>query len=376
VSAAPLSNADLGFFFEHRHHVLADRLRAAAGEIAAETDDAASAKAMGARWGLYQHLLPEDGRVDVRGLCLVRELLGYASPLADAIFAVQGLGSYPVALAGSEAQKQRLLPAYRSGERITGFALTEPEAGSDVASLRAVAERDGDGWRLSGDKTLISNVGIAHDLVVFANADPAAGRRGITAFLVACDAPGLVAERIPLGIDHPIGSLRFEGTPAELLGEVGGGFKLAMQTLDTFRVTVGAAAVGMARRALEAALEHVRGRRQFGAPLSDQQIVRSYLAEMATELDAARLLVMRAAHAKDAGGGRVTREAAMAKLYATEAAQRIIDTAVQLFGGRGVMDGQVVETLYRAIRPLRIYEGTSEIQRLIIGRALVEGGGA
>jgi acyl-CoA dehydrogenase len=328
---------------------------------------------MGARWGLYDHLIPDAGPVDVRALCLVRELLGYASPLADAIFAVQGLGSYPVAIAGSETQKQRLLPAYRSGQRITGFALTEPEAGSDVASLRTVAERDGATWRLTGDKTLISNVGIAHDLVVFANADPAAGRRGITAFVLACDAPGVTAEAIALGIEHPIGSLRFDGAPAELLGEVGGGFKLAMQTLDTFRVTVGAAAVGMARRALEAALEHVRGRRQFGAPLSDQQLVRGYLAEMATELDASRLLVLRAAHAKDAGAGRVTREAAMAKLFATEAAQRIIDKAVQLHGGRGVMSGQVVENLYRAIRPLRIYEGTSEIQRLIIGRSLVEG---
>lgn len=376
MNAAPLSNADLGFFFEPHHHELAEHLRGIAGEVAAETDDARVAAAMGARWGLYRHLVPEGGPVDVRALCLVRELLGYASPLADAIFAVQGLGSYPVAVAGSDAQRQRLLPAYRSGERITGFALTEPEAGSDVASLRAVAERDGDGWRLRGDKTFISNVGIASDLVVFANADPAAGRRGITAFLLACDAPGVETGAIPLGIDHPIGSVRLEGAPAELLGEVGGGFKLAMKTLDTFRVSVGAAAVGMARRALEAALEHVRGRRQFGAPLADQQIVRSYLAEMATELDAARLLVLRAARARDAGAERVTSEAAMGKLYATEAAQRIIDKAVQLHGGRGVMSGQVVENLYRAIRPLRIYEGTSEIQRLIIGRALVEGGRA
>lgn len=365
---SPLSVSDLPLFFDDRHHQLAATL----GPID-ETDDAACARRMG-ELGLYEHLVPE-GAVDVRSLVLIREHLGYVSPMADAIFAVQGLGAYPVALAGSEQQKRDLLPRFRSGEAIGAFALTEPEAGSDVAAMRTTAQRDGDHFVLNGDKTLISNVGIASHYTVFANADPSAGRKGITAFVVPADTPGLRAEPIAMAIEHPIGALQFSdcriGADA-VLGEVGGGFRLAMQTLDTFRVSVGAAAVGMARRAYDEALRHVTRRVQFGKPLAEQQLVQGYLAEMSTDLDAARLLVLRAAHAKDTGGGRVTSEAAKAKLFATEAAQVIIDKAVQLHGGRGVTSGYVVEELYRAIRPLRIYEGTTEIQKLIIARTVIK----
>jgi acyl-CoA dehydrogenase len=364
-------------FFEARHDELAARL---AGIHGFGGDDRAVAQDMGSSHGLYGYLLPEgDAPIDVRALCVIRERLGYVSPLADAIFAVQGLGSYPIALAGTDAQKRRWLPGLRAGSRIAGFALTEPEAGSDVASMQATARADGGGYVLDGDKTLISNVGIADQYVVFAKLPAAPGdkpHRAITAFVVESGADGLTETPIPMGIEHPIGALALRGCRVGAdarLGDDGRGFRLAMQTLDTFRVSVGAAAVGMAQRAFDEALAHVRARVQFGAALGSHQLVQAQLADMATELDAARLLVLRAAYEKDAGRERVTVEAAMAKLYATEAAQRIIDAAVQLHGGRGVVAGETVEALYRAIRPLRIYEGTSEIQRLIIGRALVEG---
>lgn len=379
-----LSSEDLGLFFGPAHAALAPQLTAEAlAGLGAEHDAAQSAKLMG-RLGLYRYLVPEahggaaTGRaehVDVRALVLVREALGQVSPLADAIFAVQGLGSYPIVLAGSEAQRRALLPGVLSGERIGGFGLTEPEAGSDVASLRTTARRDGDGWVLDGEKTLISNVPIARHYVVFANADPSKGRRGISAFLVEREAPGLTLEEIPMSIPHPIGRLRLAGcrVPGDaLLGEEGLGFRLAMETLDAFRISVGAAANGMARSALDAAIAHVSRRRQFGGPLADQQLVKAYLAEMATELDAARLLVARAAHLRDTTHGRVSTEAAMAKMYATEAAQRIVDKAVQLHGGAGVCLGSEVERLYREIRPLRIYEGTTEIQKLIIAKGLLD----
>ena len=367
-----LSTADLPVFFEPRHHALAERLAQIAPRIEAASEHDLAAE-MG-RCGLYEHLLP-DGDVDVRSLCLIREMLGAISPLADSIFAVQGLGSYPIALAGSDRQRAQLLPRFRAGDDIASFALTEPEAGSDVASMTTVARRDGDEFVIDGEKTLISNVGIASYYTVFANADPGAGRGGISAFIVPAGTPGSREQPIELGFDHPIGALFFDGcrVPATaLIGEQGGGFLLAMRTLDTFRVSVGAAAVGMARRALHVTLDHIRSRHQFGKPLAAQQIVQAYIAEMATELDAARLLVLRAAYGKDSGAARVTTEAAMAKMYATEAAQRIIDKAVQLHGGRGVVSGAVVEKLYRAIRPLRIYEGTTEIQKLIIARALTK----
>jgi acyl-CoA dehydrogenase len=259
-----------------------------------------------------------------------------------------------------------------AGRTVGGFALTEPEAGSDVASMRAVARRDGDGWRLDGEKTFISNVGIAGFFVVFASTDPSLGKKGISAFLVEADAPGLVQEPIITIDDHPLGRLIMNGAHAQLVGEVGQGLRLALGTLDVFRTSVGAAAVGMGQRALDEALAHVKQRVQFGKPLAEFQLVQAALAEMATELQAARLLVAHAAWAKDTGrAGKI--EVAMAKMFATEGAQRIIDRAVQLFGGLGVVRGSTVERLYRSVRALRIYEGTTEIQKLIIGGALVAG---
>lgn len=383
-----LSCQDFAPFFGAAYDALAARLTAdTLAKLASSHDAAVVARTMG-ELGLYAHLVPEArggfaaGKaadptyIDIRSLVLIREALGQVSPLADSIFAVQGLGSYPIVLAGSDAQRERFLPGVLRGDRIGAFALTEPEAGSDVASLQTTARRDGDGWILDGDKTLISNVPIAHHHVVFANADPAAGRKGISAFVVERDAPGLTLTPIPMSIAHPIGKLALRGcrVPADaLLGRVGDGFKLAMTTLDAFRISVGGAANGMAARALACSIDHVTRRRQFGVALSEQPIVRAYLAEMATELDAARLLVARAAHARDTGfGARVSTEAAMAKLYATEAAQGIIDKAVQLHGGQGVVEGTEVERLYREIRPLRIYEGTTEIQKLIIAKGLLD----
>ncbi|WP_434046533.1 MULTISPECIES: acyl-CoA dehydrogenase family protein [Sorangium] len=408
MTTLALSSAELPVFFEERHAALAARLTPEAlaplAPLAGARDAAAVARCLGEPLGLYAHLVPEalggaptsPGRaadptaIDVRALVLVREALGQVSPLADAIFAVQGLGSYPVVLAGSDAQRRAILPEVLSGRRVGAFALTEPEAGSDVASLRTEARRDGDGWVLDGEKVLISNVPLAHHLVVFARATGApeggggaggargAGRGAITAFLVDSGAPGVSSEPLPMSVPHPIGRVRFHACrvpDSARLGEVGGGFKLAMQTLDAFRISVGAAANGMAARALREAIAHVTRRRQFGAPLSEQQMVRAYLAEMATELDAARLLVARAAHKRDTAAGaaaRVSTEAAMAKMFATEAAQRIIDRAVQLHGGMGVIEGTEVERLYREIRPLRIYEGTTEIQKLIIAKGILE----
>ena len=377
-----------GPFFEPRHHALAERLSSGALDgLRGDHDAAAIGMTLGHPLELYGYLVPEAhggaavGKpddatyVDVRSLVVVRDALGQVSPLADAIFAVQGLGTYPLVVAGSKAQRERWVPDLLAGKRIAAFALTEPEAGSDVASLQATARRDGEGWVLDGDKTLISNIPIASIYVVFANADPAAGRKGISAFLVEAGAPGLEVEPIPMSVPHPIGRMRLRGCrvgAGGLLGEVGRGFSLAMATLEAFRISVGAAACGMARHALACALAHVKQQRQFGAPLADQQMVRAYLADMATELDAARLLVARAAHRRDVVGGRVASEAAMAKMYATEAAQRIIDKSLQLHGGIGVVEGTDVERLYREIRPLRIYEGTTEIQKLIIARALLE----
>jgi acyl-CoA dehydrogenase len=374
-----LSSADLDVFFDDRHQTLAAELTRAAPEIAkasswsgpGEARARAVARAMG-QIGLYEWLLPRTPSVDVRALCLVREMLGYVSPLGDAIFAVQGLGAYPLVASGAAPAEADQL---RRGEAIAAFALTEPEAGSDAGALRTGARREGETWVLDGEKTLISNAGLATHYLVFATVDPAAGKKGITAFWVPADAPGLEVSPIALGVEHPIGRLALRGCrvgAGAVIGEVGGGFALAMRTLDTFRVTVGAAAVGMARRAFDEARAHVTSRVQFGAKLADTQLVQAHLADMLCDLDAARLLVLRAALAADRGGP-VTVPAAMAKLVATERAQKVIDTAVQLLGGRGVCQGEVVEALYRAIRPLRIYEGTSEIQRIVIGRAIGRG---
>ncbi len=375
-----LSAVDLEFFFEPHHRRLADSLDGAVAAVSAAAgragDEEGRARAVAAEMGvqgLYDWLLPAEGSsaVDVRALCLVREALGYASPLADAIFAVQGLGSFPIVVAGTPEQRA-VAADLRRGAAIAGFALTEPGAGSDVGAIATTARQEAGGWILDGDKTLISNAGLATHYLLFATADRAAGKKGIAAFWLPADAPGLTVKPIALGVEHPIGALRLEGcrVPAgALVAPPGAGFALAMRTLDTFRVTVGAAAVGMARRAFDAARAHVVERVQFGAPLADAQLVQAHLADMLCDLDASRLLVLRAALAADRGG-QVTVPAAMAKLFATEAAQRIVDRAVQLLGGRGVCQGEVVEALYRAVRPLRIYEGTSEIQRLIIGRAV------
>jgi acyl-CoA dehydrogenase len=378
-----LSTDDLSMFFEPTHLALAVRLREAAVAIrdveapGSHADEAARDRAAVtalAKGNLFELVSPADGRVDSRSLCLAREMLGYVSPRADSILAVQGLGVHSILLAGSEAQRAQVT-AYARGAAVAAFALTEPEAGSDVASIQTRATATADGYRLDGDKLFISNLGIADHATVFASTDPALGSGGLSAFWVPLDTPGVTVKPLEATAPHPIGALELRGVtlPASArIGAVGQGMKLAMQTLDAFRVSVGAAAVGMARRAMDEALAFVTTRVQFGKPLSDQQLVQAHLADMAVDLDAARLLVLRAAHRKDTVGGRVTTEVSIAKLGATEAAQRVIDRAVQLLGGRGVMHGHVVEHLYRAIRPLRIYEGTSEIQRTIIGRALAK----
>jgi acyl-CoA dehydrogenase len=314
-------------------------------------------------------------RLDVRSLCLARETLGRAWGLADFAFAMQGLGSGPISLFGSDALKERYLPPVARGERIAAFALSEPDAGSDVAAMQTTARRVNGGYVIDGTKTWISNAGIADHYVVFARF-PQAGERGYAAFVVNADNPGLrVSERIDVIAPHPLGTLVFDGCRVDadaLVGDAGAGMRVALGTLDVFRTTVGAAALGFARRALDEGVRWTAQRQAFGKPLRDFQLIQATLGEMALEVDASALLVYRAAWTRDSGADRVTREAAMAKLYATEAAQRVIDAAVQLFGGRGVVSGAPVETLYREIRALRIYEGTSEIQKLVIAAQLLK----
>jgi acyl-CoA dehydrogenase len=315
--------------------------------------------------------------IDVRSVCLAREMLGYVSPRADSILAVQGLGTHAIGLAGSPEQRAQL-PAFASGQEVAAFAMTEPDAGSDVAAIATRATATADGYRLDGDKLFISNLGIASHAMVVATVDPALGNAGLTAFWLPLATRGVKVVPMTAIAAHPIGALELRDValPASArIGEVGQGMRLALGTLDAFRVSVGAAAVGMARRALDEAVRFVTGRSQFGKKLSEQPLVQGHLADMMVDLDAARLLVLRAAYLKDTGA-KATTEVSIAKLGATEAAQRVIDSAVQLLGGRGVMAGAVVEHLYRAIRPLRIYEGTSEIQRTIIGRALAKPGPA
>jgi acyl-CoA dehydrogenase len=388
-----LSTDDLPMFFADAHHALAARLRAAAPALAeaeAAADEHArdrAAVAALAQAGLFELVAPAGadarpapggapgvGGIDARSLCLTREMLGYVSPRADSIFAVQGLGVHSLLLAGSAEQRAQVA-AFARGAHVAAFALTEPEAGSDVASIQTRAVACAGGYRLDGDKLFISNLGIADHATVFASTDPALGARGLTAFWLPLDAPGVTVRPLAPTAPHPLGALELRGVAvpeSARIGAVGQGMKLAMQTLDAFRVSVGAAAVGMARRAMDEAIRFVTTRVQFGRPLAEQQLVQAHVADMAVDVDAARLLVLRAAHRKDTTDARVTTEVSIAKLGATEAAQRVIDRAVQLLGGRGVMAGNVVEHLYRAIRPLRIYEGTSEIQRTIIGRALAK----
>ena len=315
------------------------------------------------------------GTLDARALCLIREEIAAVSGLADGMVALQALGSYPVALAGTEAQKRGYLPGVADGTRVAAFAMTEREAGSDAANISLKAVREGGAWKLSGEKIFISNAGIADGYVVFARSGEA-GPKGLSAFFV--EPAKLVSGKVvttptPLIAPHPIGSVRLEDaavSEGNLLGAEGEGLKIALTTLDVCRATVGAAANGFARRALGDAIRRTKSRVQFGKPLSDEPGVQAILAECATELDAARLLVFRAAWTKDQGQARITREAAEAKLFATEAAQRIVDRALQLHGGLGVTKGVAVERLYREVRSLRIYEGASEIQRVVIGRAV------
>jgi alkylation response protein AidB-like acyl-CoA dehydrogenase len=310
----------------------------------------------------------------VRTLCLSREILARHEPLADFAFAMQGLGAGPISLFGSAEQRARWLPTVASGQAIAAFALSEAGAGSDVTAMQSTLTRDNDGsWRLEGEKTWISNGGIADFYVVFARY-PAGGEKSFAAVVVSADTPGLsIAERLHVMAPHPLARITFDGcrlAAGHLIGEAGRGLRVALGTLDVFRPTVGAAALGMARRALDEALAWAAERRIAGQRLGDFQLTQSRLATMATDIDASALLVYRAAWTKDAGAPRVTREAAMAKWHATEAAQRTIDGAVQLLGGRGVQQGEMVERLYREIRSLRIYEGTSEVQQLVIAGQL------
>jgi acyl-CoA dehydrogenase len=314
--------------------------------------------------------------VQTRSLAVIREELARGSSLADSMFAVQGLGSFPITLAGTDDQRERYLPAVGKGESVAAFALTEPEAGSDVGAITTRAQKKGDRYIINGTKSFISNAGIAGTYIVFASTEPGAGSKGLSAFVVEGSSPGLkLKEKTALIAPHPNGSIELkdcEVPESQRLGEEGQGIKIALTTLDKFRPTVGAAACGLAGRALKESLHYARERRQFGSPIAEFQAIQFKLADMATELDASRLLVYRAAHARDTQDGRTTLESAMAKLFSTEAAQRIIDQAVQIHGGRGVTKGSVVERLYREIRALRIYEGTSEIQHLVIARELLE----
>lgn len=375
-------------FFDAHHGVLARELDAwaAANLVDAHgTDVDAVCRALVARLGQggwLRHAVAgvEHGgahaTIDTRAICLIRETLARHAGLADFAFAMQGLGSGAISLFGSAAQRSTWLPRVADGSAIAAFALSEPAAGSDVAALQCAARRDGDAWVLDGEKTWISNGGIADFYVVFARTGEVTERsaRGISAFIVDAATPGLdVTERIDVIAPHPLARLRFNGcrVPAAcLVGPEGDGFKVAMATLDVFRTSVAAAALGFARRAMAEALAHAQARPMFGKLLADFQLTQARLAQMALEIDAAALLTYRAAWLRDSGK-RVTKEAAMAKLAATESAQRVIDDAVQLFGGQGVQRGQVVEGLYREIRALRIYEGASEVQLLIIARELL-----
>ena len=311
-------------------------------------------------------------RIDSRSLCIARETLARYEGLADFAFAMQGLGSGAISIAGGEELKRRYLPRVARGEAIAAFALSEPDAGPDVGAMTTSARRDGEYYVLDGEKTWISNGGIADFYCVFARTGEAAGARGISAFVVDADTPGLeVAARIELIAPHPLASLRFSECrvkSAQRLGESGQGFKVAMQTLDIFRASVAAAALGFARRALDEALARAKGRKMFGQTLADFQLTQAAIADMATAIDSAALLAYRAAWLRDAKGARCTREAAMAKMVATESAQQVIDRALQIFGGLGVVSGYPVEKLYREIRALRIYEGATEVQKLIIAR--------
>ncbi len=365
-------------FFEARHRELAAALDGWCGaNLPVDHGDVDAAcqslVALLGQGGWLRHSGAGVGEaLDVRTLCLIRETLARHDGLADFAFAMQGLGMGAVSLFGSDEQR-RWLERTRAGTAISAFALTEPGSGSDVANSTATARAEGGGYVLSGDKTYISNGGIADIYVVFARTGEAPGAKGLSAFLLPADAPGLeVVERIEVIAPHPLAHLRFSDIRIPASARIGGpgeGFKIAMSVLDVFRSTVGAAALGFARRALDEALARVKSRKIGGAPLADLQMVQGHIADMALDIDASALLIYRAAWMKDQGAARISREAAMAKLHATEAAQRVIDTALQLHGGDGVRHGFAVESLYREIRALRIYEGASDVQRVIIARS-------
>jgi acyl-CoA dehydrogenase len=366
-------------FFDDRHRHLAREPDAWAHANVRDdhdenVDDACRAlvRKLGAG-GWLQHATGD--KIDTRAICLIRETLARHNGLADFAFAMQGLGSGAITLQGTPEQKARYLPRVAKGEAIAAFALSEPEAGSDVAAMQCAARVEGNHAVLDGEKTWISNGGIADFYVVFCRTGEAPGARGISAFIVDKDTPGFeIAERIDVIAPHPLARLKFTACRvplAQRIGEAGEGFKVAMRTLDVFRTSVAAAALGFARRALDEALHRATTRKMFNQVLADFQLTQAKLAQMATTIDSSALLVYRAAWQRDQGRS-VTKEAAMAKLTATEGAQQVIDAAVQIFGGMGVQEGSTVERLYREIRPLRIYEGASEVQQLIIARELLK----
>ena len=373
-------------FFDERHHALAAQVDAWASANLQHADGDVDSqcrrlvKQLG-DVGLLRHAVAGRAHggtadvIDTRAICLLRETLAWHHGLADFAFAMQGLGSGAISLHGTPAQRERYLPRVARGDAIAAFALSEPNAGSDVAAMACEARDAGDAYVINGEKTWISNGGIADFYVLFARTGEAAGARGISAFIVDANTPGLeIAERIAVIAPHPLARLRFTDCrvpKSQLLGTAGQGFKVAMQTLDIFRTSVAAAALGFGRRALHEGLQRARSRGMFGQRLADFQLTQAKLAQMATTLDAAALLTYRAAWQRDQGL-TVTKEAAMAKMAATEGAQQVIDAAVQLFGGEGVRSGQVVESLYREIRALRIYEGATEVQQLIIARELLK----
>ena len=371
-------------FFEDRHRELADSLdQWCVSNLPVDHSDVdAACKALVAKlgrdgWLEHSAIDPDQpGVLDVRSLCLIRETLARHDGLADFAFAMQGLGTGAISLFGTSDQ-QAWLRKTRAGLALSAFALSEPRSGSDVAAMDMTATRDGNHFVLNGEKTWISNGGIADFYCVFARTGEAPGARGLSCFLVPADTKGLViAERLEVIAPHPLARLEFDNVRVSadaLIGEPGQGFKVAMSVLDVFRSTVGAAALGFARRALDETLVRVRERELFGAPMSDLQLVQGHVADMALDVDASALLVYRAAWTKDTGAARVTREAAMAKLHATDRAQAVIDRAVQLHGGDGVRSGHIVESLYREIRALRIYEGASDVQKVVIARQMLAG---
>jgi acyl-CoA dehydrogenase len=368
-------------FFDARHAALEQSLdawaaRHVAGAHGHDVDQACRTlvRQLGDAGWLEHAVGKGQDAIDTRAICLIRETLARHNGLADFAFAMQGLGSGAISLFGSAANKERYLPRVARGEAIAAFALSEPQAGSDVAAMQCAAVQDGDSYVLNGEKTWISNGGIADFYVVFARTGEQPGARGISAFIVDADTPGFsIAERIDVIAPHPLARLAFRDcrvSAGQRLGEAGQGFKVAMATLDVFRTSVAAAALGFARRAFDEAITHASTRKMFGQTLADFQLTQAKLAEMATGIDAAALLTYRAAWQRDQGR-KVTKEAAMAKMTATETAQKVIDAAVQMFGGLGVVSEHPVERLYREIRSLRIYEGATEVQQLIIARELL-----